>query len=43
LIPSMYPKMRAVSFHYETACVNRSWDVKTFEDRQNAIEWLLKK
>jgi hypothetical protein len=27
---------------YETVCVNRGWDVKIFDEREDAIEWLLK-
>jgi hypothetical protein len=30
-----------VSF-YETACINRGWDVKIFTDRQSALDWLIK-
>jgi len=28
---------------YETICINRGWNVKLFQDRQSAIEWLTTK
>jgi hypothetical protein len=33
---------KAIEFakFYETACTNRGWSVKVFQDRQGAIEWL---
>lgn len=40
LILSQFPKAREASWHYETACINRGWRVKTFENRQAAIDWL---
>lgn len=27
---------------YETACLNRGWNVSVFEDRESAAAWLLK-
>ena len=36
-------KERAAVLFYETACVNRGWDVKTFQKRQQAVAWLLAK
>ena len=27
---------------YETACLNLGWLVKVFQDRDNAVEWLLR-
>ena len=34
------PKEREVVRFYETACVNRGWNVRIFSDRQPAINWL---
>ena len=33
-------KARAAALFYETACRNRGWDVRTFSERQAAIDWL---
>lgn len=41
LIPSIYPNMRAISLQYKIVSVKRLWTVEIFEDRQDAIEWLL--
>lgn len=34
------PEMRKASRFYETVCRNRGWRVRSFEDREAAIEWL---
>ncbi len=34
---------RKITLYFETACVNRGWCVQTFEERQDAIDWLQKK
>jgi len=34
------PKAKEAALFYETACVNRGWNVKTFPNREEAIEWL---
>lgn len=41
LILPRYPKAREDALFYETACLNRGWKVKSFEDREEAIKWLL--
>lgn len=37
--PAESSEFDAIQF-YETACVNRNWNVKLFLDRDEAIEWL---
>ena len=32
-----------IAKHYETASVNRGWNVRMFQDRTQAIAWLLEK
>ena len=34
------PELRAHSRFYETVCLNRCWDVRVFEARPQAVEWL---
>ena len=34
-------KIREDVIFYETVCRNRGWAVKAFDDRSEAIEWLL--
>ncbi len=34
-------KQREYAQFYETVCVNRGWNVKTFQQRQQALDWLL--
>ncbi len=36
------PTARRQVYFYETVCINRGWRVKEFEERKEAIEWLLK-
>lgn len=33
-------ELHGVTQFYETVCVNRGWQVQTFETREQAIEWL---
>ena len=42
LLPPHPKDAREIARHYVNACLNRGWIVQTFEDRQNAIEWLMK-
>ena len=39
--PSSKESKKFVGF-YETACLNRGWNVKIFPERQSALVWLLK-
>jgi hypothetical protein len=39
VLPESHEARRMVEF-YENVSVNRGWKVKTFDDRDNAIEWL---
>lgn len=40
LLPSLQASKKDVEF-YETACVNRGFNVKIFNNYQQAVEWLL--
>jgi hypothetical protein len=40
ILPPEGPIRDDVNF-YVTRCLNRGWYLKTFEDRQTAIDWLL--
>ena len=40
LIQPKSSKEKEAARFYETACVNRGWLVKTFPNRNDAIEWL---
>jgi hypothetical protein len=40
LVLPQSPKARRDARFYETACVNRGWNVKSFPNRDEAIEWL---
>jgi len=40
LVLSKYPQAREASLHYETACINRGWCVKTFDAYSDAVTWL---
>ena len=39
--PSSEESREFIKF-YETACLNRGWNVKIFPDRQSTLVWLLK-
>lgn len=39
LMPSLQASRQDVEF-YETACLNRGFNVKVFRDRQAALDWL---
>ncbi len=39
VMPTFQPGIDMAQF-YETACKNRGWSVKTFKERQSAIDWL---
>ena len=34
------PKAKEAARFYETACINRGWNVRLFPERDDAIEWL---
>ena len=40
LPPTSDAENRLVDF-YETVCLNRGWTVRTFTERQEALDWLL--
>jgi len=40
LLLSKFPKTHSAFFHYETACINRGWRVRLFENRKDAFRWL---
>jgi hypothetical protein len=40
VLPRSHAQKDMATF-WETACVNRGWIARTFEDRQEAIDWLL--
>ena len=42
VVPADHRVKEAARF-FETACVNRGWNVKIFAERKSAIEWLVKK
>ena len=40
LIEPISKESKNFASFYETACLNRGWNVKIFQDRQTAIGWL---
>ncbi len=43
LIVSGEGRVRDAAKFFETACVNRGWNVQIFSERKSAVEWLAKK
>lgn len=43
LLVSSDERVRKAAKFFETACVNRGWNVQIFSERKSAVEWLAKK
>ena len=42
LVLPLNPQFRKDAFFYETSCKNRGWNTKSFDERHEAIAWLIK-